>query len=57
MVVAPALTALLAVAAWLPWAVLAAVLLVALGVLRWLRTALPGRAVHVDVDRALAVRR
>jgi MFS family permease len=56
-VVAPALTSLLALAAWLPWAVLAAALLVALGVLRWLRTALPGRAVHVEVDHGLAVRR
>jgi hypothetical protein len=56
-VVAPALTSLLALAAWLPWAVLAAALLVALGVLRWLRTALPDRAVHVEVDHGLTVRR
>jgi hypothetical protein len=46
-VVGPTLTSLLAVAAWLPWAVIAVVLLAALGVLAWLRRALPHDAVHV----------
>lgn len=47
-VIAPAMTSLLAVAAWLPWAVNAALLMTALGLLSWLRSRLPDHAVHVE---------
>lgn len=53
-VVGPTLTSLLAIAAWLPWAVVAVVLLVALLVLAWLRNVLPRRAVHVQGSTGLA---
>lgn len=47
-VVGPGLTSLLAIAGWVPWAIIAALLAVALVVLVWLRSALPYAAVHVD---------
>lgn len=47
-VVGPGLTSLLAIAGWVPWAIIAVLLLVALAVLGWLRSALPYNAVHVE---------
>ena len=51
-VIGPGLTSLLAVAAWIPWVITAALLMVALGLLGWLRSALPPGAVFVEVASA-----
>nr|WP_260173583.1 MFS transporter [Nocardioides albus] len=47
-VVGPGLTSLLAVASWVPWVIIAVLLVVALLVLGWLRSALPHHAVRVE---------